>query len=389
MNIIKKENYKVPVFNWCLDIEESATEQIDNLAQLPFVFSHIAIMSDCHAGYGMPIGGVLATQNVIIPNAVGVDIGCGMQAIKTSLQVEEISENLKAVLGDIRKLIPVGFEHHKQNQLQDFMPNQEFSKGSIIEKEYSSALKQIGTLGGGNHFIEIQKDEENFVWVMIHSGSRNLGKKVADHYNKIAIELNEKWFSNIDNKWQLNFLPVDSEKGRAYISEMQYCVAFAECNRKLMMKRIKEVLFEYYPNVVWTSCIDVAHNYARIENHFGKDLMVHRKGAISARRNEIGIIPGSQGSVSYITEGLGNEKSFNSSSHGAGRRMSRNEARRTLSVADEANKLNEQGIIHNIRTQKDLDEAPSAYKDIDQVMKAQKDLTAIINRLIPLAVIKG
>jgi len=244
MNVIKKENYKVPVFSWCPEIEENAMEQIDNLVRLPFVFNRVAVMSDCHSGFGMPIGGVLATKGVVIPNAVGVDIGCGMCAVKTSL-TEIDTETLKKIMGEIRKVIPLGFNKHDNGQDECLIPyrllSEMIEKYPVVSKEYNNALKSLGTLGGGNHFIEIQKGSDGYIWIMIHSGSRNLGKQVADYYNKLAVELNRKWFSDVPKEWELAFLPVDSEEGQSYIREMNYCVDFALANRQLMMDRIMEI----------------------------------------------------------------------------------------------------------------------------------------------------
>lgn len=400
MNVIKKENYKVPVFSWCPEIEENAMEQIDNLVRLPFVFNRVAVMSDCHSGFGMPIGGVLATMGVVIPNAVGVDIGCGMCAVKTSL-TEIDTETLKKIMGQIRKVIPVGFNKHKESQIEfhDFENNlEEGDVPDICLREWENASKSIGTLGGGNHFIEIQKGSDGYIWIMIHSGSRNLGKQVADYYNKLAVELNRKWFSDVPKEWELAFLPVDSEEGQIYIREMQYCIDFALANRKLMMDRIMEI----FKNIIGSDfnnitskefnnvdIINIAHNYARLENHFGENVWVHRKGATLATENTIGIIPGSQGTKSYIVKGKGNKESFMSCSHGAGRKMSRTQAIEELDLEKEIKILDDLGVIHGIRNKKDLDEAPSSYKNIDEVMENQKDLVEILVELTPLAVIKG
>jgi tRNA-splicing ligase RtcB len=211
---------------WLNEIEDGALEQIRNLTNLPFAFHHIAIMPDSHQGYGMPIGGVMATLKVIVPNAVGVDIGCGMCAVKTTLT--EISiDTLKKVLGQIRESIPVGMTHHKVKQEVNLMPSLAESGLQIVHREYEKALYSLGTLGGGNHFIEIQKGNDGHVWIMIHSGSRNIGKQVADHYNKIAKELNAKWHSSVDPRVDLAYLPVDTDEGCAYIKEMNYCVDYA------------------------------------------------------------------------------------------------------------------------------------------------------------------
>lgn len=400
MRILETE--KLPIKMWLEDIEPGALKQVINLANLPFAFSHIAIMPDSHQGYGMPIGGVLATKDVIIPNAVGVDIGCGMCAVKTSL-TEIDTDTLKKIMGEIRKQIPVGFEKHKEPQL-GFIPNIPTSNSDypIVVSEFQNAMKSVGTLGGGNHFIEIQKGSDGHIWIMIHSGSRNLGKQVADHYNKVAIELNKKWHSAVPEDWELAFLPVDSEEGQAYIREMNYCVEFALANRKLMMERIMNIFREnvidkkpamgfstgmYQPT--FDPIINIAHNYATKEKHLGKEVWVHRKGATLATKDTVGIIPGSQGTKSYIVRGKGNIHSFNSCSHGAGRKMGRKEAERTLNLEEEIKKLDDQGILHGIRGKDQLDEATGAYKDISVVMKNQEDLVDILVELKPLAVVKG
>ena len=391
MQIIDTE--KKPIKMWLTDIEDGAMEQAKNLANLPFTFSHVAIMPDSHQGYGMPIGGVLATKDVIIPNAVGVDIGCGMCAVKTSL-TDISTETLKIILGKIREQIPVGFNKHQEDQDENLMPfPQDWNNINypIVAQEQFNALKSLGTLGGGNHFIEIQKGSDGHIWIMIHSGSRNLGKQVADYYNKVAIELNAKWHSNVPAEHELAFLPVDSEEGQSYIREMQYCVDFALANRGLMMNRIMNIFsaqFEWDVNTTY-EIINIAHNYAALEKHFGKEVWVHRKGATLASADTIGIIPGSQGTKSYIVKGKGNIQSFNSCSHGAGRKMGRKEAERSLNLDEEVRKLDEAGVLHAIRGVKDLDEAPGAYKDIDVVMKNQEDLVEILVELTPLAVVKG
>jgi tRNA-splicing ligase RtcB len=291
-------------------------------------------------------------------------------------------------MGEIRKAIPVGFNHHKEKQDEDLMPETD-KKLLIVSQEYQNALTQIGTLGGGNHFIEIQKGSDGHIWIMIHSGSRNLGKQVADHYNKIAKELNEKWYSSIPKEFDLAFLPIDSEEGKAYIREMNYCVGFAFANRKLMMKRICDIIKEEITGTVFDPVINIAHNYAKMENHFGENVMVHRKGATLATEKTVGIIPGSQGTKSYIVRGKGNPESFNSCSHGAGRKMGRGQAQRELNLENEIDILGKQGVLHSIRGVADLDEASGAYKDISEVMDNQEDLVEILVELSPLAVVKG
>lgn len=380
-----------PIKLWLNNAEEGAIRQVKNMANLPFVFKHVCLMPDAHEGYGMPIGGVLATNEVIIPNAVGVDIGCGMCAVQTNIDAANLSrEQLTKIMSRIRELIPLGFEHHKEAQDETLMPQgHKIDEMHIVKNLYRAALKQIGTLGGGNHFIELQRSSDNKLWVMIHSGSRNLGKQVADYYNKRAKTLNELWFSHIDKSVDLAFLPFKTEEAQKYYREMRYCVDFAFANRKLMMQRIQQVISAELTSVEYQPIINIAHNYAAWEEHFGSKVIVHRKGATSARIGEIGIIPGSQGTKSYIVEGLGNPESFMSCSHGAGRVMGRKQAIRTLNLEEEQRKLDAVGVIHAVRTQQDLDECASVYKDIAEVMAFQEDLVKIKVELSPLAVIKG
>ncbi len=399
---MKKEtnNQRIPIKFWLDDIEDKALKQAENLANLPFAFNHIALMPDCHPGYGMPIGSVLATKNVVIPNAVSVDIGCGVCAVKTSL-TEIDTDTLKKIMGKIRKVIPVGLKKHKKHQDQDssLMPRLDFKNdkdcmdwgNSVVEKEYKNALISLGTLGGGNHFIEIQKGDDEHIWIMIHSGSRNLGLQVNKYYNDLAKKFNKKWYSSVNLEHDLAFMPMNSKEGLDYLREMQYCIEYALANRSLMMGEIVGIFSKYFSakEIIAEPLINIAHNYASAENHFGENVIVHRKGATLAREGTIGIIPGSQGSKSYIVKGKGNKDSFMSCSHGAGRLMSRTKAKESLSIKEEAKKLDKMGVIHSIRSKNDLDEAPSAYKNIETVMDNQSDLVEIKVELTPLAVIKG
>ncbi len=393
--MIKKiETDGLDILLWTDDIEPGAYRQILNLARHPYARKHIAIMPDCHEGFGMPIGGVLATSGVIIPNAVGVDIGCGMSAVKTGLS--GINKNdLKKIMSNIRELIPLGFKHHKKSQGDDRMPEPDklgFDPFElpVVSREYDSALHQVGTLGGGNHFIEIQKGDDGAIWIMVHSGSRNIGKQVADYYNKKAVSINRSAGHDYGPKTELAWLELDSDTGQKYLKEMKYCIEFAMCNRYLMMERIVGVFDDFFGSQFsYGEIINIAHNYAAIEKHFGEELVIHRKGATKATKGLKGIIPGSQGTRSYIVEGKGNPESFESCSHGAGRVMGRNQAIRTLNLEEEIRRLDKLDILHSIRSKNDLEEAPSAYKNIDLVMAQQSDLVDIITGLSPLAVIKG
>ena len=381
-----------PVKIWTNDVEETAMRQIENLTTLPFLHHHLAIMPDVHAGVGMPIGGVLACDGAVIPNAVGVDFGCGMCAVKTNWKVSDIEHDVlrKKIMRGIRKRIPLGKDHHKEVQDEKYLPQgHDIDKMEIVKRRQLAILREIGTLGGGNHFIELQKDEEDYLWIMIHSGSRNLGKQVGDYYNQIAASLNEKWHSVVSPEIRLAFLPHGTREFGAYWNEMKYCIDFALCNRRLMMQRIEEVIADSLKGIEFEPMINIAHNYAAFEHHFGKDVIVHRKGATLAREGVVGIIPGSQGTASYIVEGLGNPDSFCSCSHGAGRRLSRTAAIKELNMQEEVDRLNAMGIVHAIRYQDDMQEASGAYKDIDVVIANEADLVRIKTKLLPIAVIKG
>lgn len=377
---------QIPIKLWLNDLEEGALQQAKDLANLSIARHHIAIMPDSHLGYGMPIGGVLATNNAVVPNAVGVDIGCGMCSLRTSI-TDITQKDLKKVMSEIRSLVPVGFKHNKNKQDDKWMPELNDDLPIVIQ-EFESATYQVGTLGGGNHFIEIQRGSDGYIWIMIHSGSRNIGYTVAAHYHKLAIEeTHSRGIKDVPR--DLSYFLNDSRNFDLYVKEMDYCMAFALNSRKLMMERVKESFTNVIPNIEFSNFINKPHNFAAYETHFGEQMMVHRKGATRAEKGEWGMIPGSQGSKSYLVIGKGNPDSFNSCSHGAGRVMSRAKARKTLDLKAEMSRLQQMGVIHAVRNRSDLDESPSSYKDIKQVMANQQDLVEIKVELTPLAVIKG
>lgn len=382
-NVITTE--KIPVKLWLSDIEDKALIQAKNLANLPFAYKWIAIMPDSHFGYGMPIGGVMATKGVVVPNAVGVDIGCGMCAVKTSLTEIE-RETLKVIMGKIRDRTPLGYNHHKEKQ--EWEGFNRAPEVKIIQQEINAAHYQLGSLGGGNHFQEIQKGSDGHIWMMLHSGSRNFGLKIANEYHKKAQWFCEKWFSNIPDK-ELSFFPMETKEAHEYFDAMNYALDFAKESRFRMIEAMKQSILDCIPGVQFDETINIHHNYAIWEHHYGEDVIVHRKGATSARDGQIGLIPGSQGTKSYVVRGKGNPESFTSCSHGAGRCLGRNDAKRKLDLETEKKLLDDQGIIHGIRTVADLDEAAGAYKDISVVMENQNDLVDIVVELSPLAVIKA
>ncbi|QQO10259.1 RtcB family protein [Breznakiella homolactica] len=397
---------RLPVKSWCRDIEDGALQQAKNLANHPMVTGHVALMPDAHVGYGMPIGGVIACAGALIPNAVGVDIGCGMGAIQTNLRAEDLGDmrRLRKIIEDVKMRIPVGegkarpypVEWDGFGMLLDSLGNAE-KPGWYTQRGAELDACNLGTLGGGNHFIEIQQDTDGGVWLMLHSGSRNLGYRIADYYHKEAHRLNTEMGTELPDP-ELAFLPMGHDLCSGYIRDMNHALAYAAENRRVMMDHLKKVMAEYFSTIEFLLEVNIHHNYAAEETHGGDALWVHRKGATSARSGEMGIIPGSMGTASYIVEGLGNPDSFESCSHGAGRRMSRVAACRGL-TPEECDRAME-GIVFDRwgssyvkgpdrKKLPDLSEAPQAYKDIDAVIEAELDLITPLVKLRPLAVIKG
>ncbi|MGD0575847.1 MAG: RtcB family protein [Anaerolineales bacterium] len=379
--MIETHEGRVAVKRWVKGLDAVTETQIRNISNLD-VARAIAIMPDAHVGYGMPIGGVLATKDAVIPNAVGVDIGCGMCAVRTDL-TELDTDALKQIMGIIRLRVPLGFNHH--NEPQKWVGFGDAPDVQIIQEQLQAARMQLGTLGGGNHFIEIQHGSDGAIWCMIHSGSRNFGLRVADDYHHKAVAYCDTNRTDLPSA-DLAYLQIRTRLGQEYLSAMEYACTFAEASRAAMMTEVLHAVHEVAGgNALLT--IETRHNYARLEVHNGEEVYVHRKGAVFAGPRQQVIIPGSMGSPSYIASGLGNPEAMNSSSHGAGRRMGRGAAKRQLNLADEQAKM--VGIVHGLRTRGDLDEAPGAYKSIDEVMANQADLVTPIIKLTPLASIKG
>lgn len=404
------EKQKYPIKVWLEskeDLEGECLRQAHNLSKLPFLHKWISLMPDTHAGMGMPIGGVIAAENVIIPNAVGVDIGCGMAFLQTNIKAKHITETqtksgslLQCMIGDILRNIPVGFAHHKQKQpcqsVDEALGNLDryrFAENLIPEIE--AAYFQVGTLGGGNHFIELQEDDNGYVCIMVHSGSRHLGHKICSHFHTSARELNRQWKSAVPDEYRLAFLPTDTEQGQAYINYMNMALAFAHENRASMLEKVKEIFTRWCEKALsltpeYSSLINCHHNYAALENHYNKNVWVHRKGAIRAREGELGIIPGAMGSYSYIVMGKGNEESFHSCSHGAGRRLSRTRAKESFSVEEVLRDLKETGVVLGKHKKNDVaEEYKLSYKDIETVIANELDLISIVKRLSTLGVVKG
>lgn len=402
-------NDKYPIKIWAErdTIEDSCLEQAEHIAMLPFTYKWAALMPDTHTGKGMPIGGVVACDGAVIPNAVGVDIGCGMAFVQTDIPVALLRETitgsgtlLQLIIGNILRNIPTGFSHYKTVQSSAVLDSakEELSKYESdpeLINNIDDGYFQIGTLGGGNHFIELQEDEDGLCTIMLHSGSRNFGFRVCEHFNRIAAELNEKWHSAVPSAWRLPFLPADSDEGRRYLNWMRLSMDFAYENRAAMLAKVKDIFGTYVSKFTGTEAhfsdeINCHHNYAALENHYGKNVFVHRKGAISAREGEMGIIPGSMGSYSYIVRGKGNPESFMSSSHGAGRLYSRTAAMQKFAVDTVINDLKANNVVLGKNKKSDVaEESRFAYKDIDTVMSAQQELTEPVKRLFTIGVVKG
>ena len=406
-----EKGYLVPVKSWCGKCEEGALRQAENLATHPAIFHHVALMPDAHQGYGMPIGGVVAAKDAVIPSAVGVDIGCGMIATETDIPAERFADMAfrRAFQEKLKARIPVGegVSHRLAQKWEGF--EEYIANNGMRADLWPSKLdrQNLGSLGGGNHFIELQKttaldgtgepEGGAKVWLMIHSGSRNLGKRIEEHYHRKASRLCTRYHVPLADP-DLAFLPIEEPDGHYYFTDMLFALRYAKENRRRMMEAMKETLAEFVPEANFVRTIDIHHNYAAFEEHFGEKVCVHRKGATSAKLDEIGIIPGSMGTASYIVRGLGNRESFMSCSHGAGRRMSRVAASRDLTVG-ECDKAMEgivcerwrkyRGFSKKARGGFDLSEAPQAYKDIEDVIASERDLVEPLVRLVPLASLKG
>lgn len=385
------EGKRVPIKAWIdgVQLEDQARQQLINMSELPFIFSHIAVMPDVHWGMGATVGSVIATQGAIVPAAVGVDIGCGMSAVKLKITPEQLGDSLDKLRASIERSIPVGHNSNKEithrmwSSIKSTFPDGK----PVDEKTY---LK-LGSLGGGNHFIEICLDEQNGVWIVLHSGSRNIGKVTAEKHIDVAKGLMKEYFISLPDP-DLAYLAQNTSEFRAYIADLLWCQEYAKQNRNEMMLRIiKDIAYHVYGedqryDLMVETRVDCHHNFTRLENHYDKNIWVTRKGAVSAQLGQRGIIPGSMGTETYIVAGKGNPESFCSCSHGAGRAMSRNQARKNFTIEDHIK------ATQGVECRKDadvLDEIPMAYKDINAVIAAQSDLIDVVHVLKQILCVKG
>ena len=394
-----------PVKAWTkgVPVEAEAKKQLLNAAQLPFIFKWVVAMPDVHWGIGATVGSVIPTKGAIIPAAVGVDIGCGMMAVQTDLNARDLPENLKGIRSAIEKAVPHGRTNHGSRGDRGAwseIPTRNLEVWATLKTGYEAILAKhtkldrgnhanhLGTLGTGNHFIEVCLDESDSVWFMLHSGSRGVGNRMGTYFIEIARKDMERMFISLPDR-DLAYFPEGTEHFDDYVEAVEWAQDFARWNRQLMMEQIVAAVRscgEVRAFQAELKAINCHHNYVAREHHYGQNILVTRKGAVRARAGDMGIIPGSMGARSYIVRGKGNPESFTSCSHGAGRAMSRGEAKRRFSVADH------ERMTAGIECRKDadvIDETPAAYKPIEAVMAAQTDLVEIVHTLHQVVCVKG
>jgi tRNA-splicing ligase RtcB len=399
--VIREDGLPIKAWIRGVPLEDAARQQLVNVASLPFIHKHVAVMPDVHWGMGATIGSVIPTKGAIIPAAVGVDIGCGMMAVQTTLRADQLPDSLAAVRSDIEAAVPHGrTDHGGKNDRGAWgevprSPSERWKRLSdryaAITEKHPKALapnnaRHMGTLGTGNHFIEVCLDESDQVWIMLHSGSRGCGNRIGMYFIQAAKKEMERWFINLPDK-DLAYLVEGSELFSDYVEAVEWAQDYALENRKEMMSATLEALRKTLPDFAITDmAVNCHHNYVAKEHHFGANVWLTRKGAVRAREGDLGIIPGSMGVRSYIVRGKGNAVSFHSCSHGAGRAMSRGQAKKQFSMEDHAK------ATEGVECRKDegvIDETPGAYKDIDAVMAAQTDLVEVVHTLKQIVCVKG
>lgn len=397
-------NDKIKAWTKYVLFDENAKQQAIYIASMPFVYRHVAIMPDVHLGKGATVGSVIPTKNAVIPSAVGVDIGCGMMAIRTNLYAKQLPDNLFNIRSAIEEAIPVGFGKWHDNAIPEIAINRwdKYLKNDyqkILEKHPKLGMNKktnqrmindinhLGSLGGGNHFIEICLDEQQQVWLMLHSGSRGVGNCIGTYFVELAKQEMGELLGQLPDQ-ELAYFTHGTKHFDDYFFAVNWAQQFAQNNREIMMQILMATLSDQLklPITADMFAVNCHHNYVQMENHFGENVYVTRKGAVSARKGELGIIPGSMGAKSFIVRGLGNEESFCSCSHGAGRVMSRNQAKKLISLTEH------KSATKDVECRKDadvIDESPKAYKNIDDVMKSQNDLVEILFTLKQVLCVKG
>ena len=410
MFVLSNEMTKYPIKVWLENeskLDENCLQQAYNLSRLPFLHKWVCLMPDTHAGKGMPIGGVIAAKKVIIPNAVGSDIGCGMDFVATNIRVEDIRNIstgngtlIQSMIGAIMRAIPLNAERYKTPQESAVLDEAKREPDRYAANEellplIDDGYYQAGSLGGGNHFIELQEDENGFLCIMIHSGSRHLGKEICDYFHAKARDLNRMWYSEVPEEFHLAFLPTDSIEGEQYIQWMQLAMDYAYENRAKMLQKTEDIVRQHIEKftdqtVEFSEEINCHHNYAALEHHYNENVWIHRKGATRVRQGEKAVIPGAMGSYSYVVEGKGNPETFCTSSHGAGRNYSRSGAMAAFSTEQVIVDLKEQGVVLGKRKKNDVaEECRFAYKNIDEVMAQQTDMVTPLHKLKTVGVVKG
>ena len=403
-NIIETET-GVPIKAWTkgVPLESEAEQQLRNVASLPIIHKWVAAMPDVHWGMGATVGSVIPTKKAIIPAAVGVDIGCGMMAVQTTLNASQLPDNLKSLRTTIEKAVPHGrtnqgrrgdrgawhnIPKHHEEEWERLQPQYDQIRSKHRALDRGNDVNHLGTLGTGNHFIEVCLDTNDAVWFMLHSGSRGVGNRIGSYFIELAKRDMRKHVRNLPDK-NLSYLSEGTDHFDDYVQAVHWAQDFAMTNRKLMMRNLIHAIQQTgeLPNFHETQyVVNCHHNYVAIERHYGDDVFVTRKGAVRARKGDMGIIPGSMGAQSFIVRGLGNDESFHSCSHGAGRAMSRTEAKRRFTIADHEKAT--EGV--ECRKDKDvIDETPQAYKSINAVMNAQRDLVEIVHTLRQVVCVKG
>ena len=397
--VISEPGQHVPVKCWTAEIDDSARRQLQNCAQLPFIYRHIAAMPDVHYGMGATVGSVIPTEGAIIPAAVGVDIGCGMMAVRLAgARAEHLPDDLGQIRSEIEYAIPVGFGAHAPGSENTTAAARHYASFRWMEEEHAGIFarrkdpaqriiaSQFGTLGGGNHFIEVCIDESGELWAMLHSGSRGIGNAIGQYFIELARKDMRTHFHNLPDR-DLAYFTEGTEHFHDYVGAVSWAQNYARDNRNEMMRRLLVVLRRHLPPFTERDeAINCHHNYVEQESHFGRNVWLTRKGAIRAREGDLGIIPGSMGARSFIVRGRGNPESFHSCAHGAGRKMGRKEAQRKFSRDDLVRQT------EGVECRKDsgvIDEIPGAYKDIDKVMANQSDLVEVVHTLKQVVCVKG